>query len=166
MSTWRCLALFSRCYKRFYFITFNIVNVLFWSREVFFCFVLFFFYGGFVSPLLFRSRFAEMYFWLTLRATSRELMLFFFFKKKKKRKTEKGSRWVWPPWNICSLSSRPFTMTEPRPASVRSSLIADEVKGHKWARMDFPQLYTRVCTNTQQKNHSDIDFRQDGVISQ
>lgn len=44
----------------------------------------------------------------------------------------------------------PSTMTEPRPVSVRSSLMADKVKGHIWARMDFPQLYTGVCTSTRQ----------------
>lgn len=41
-------------------------------------------------------------------------------------------------------------MTKPRPVSVRSWLMADKVRGHIWARMDFPQLYTGVCTSTLQ----------------
>lgn len=48
-----------------------------------------------------------MYFWLTLRATSRGLLLVF--------KNRRGHRLCDPPWNICSLSSRPSTMTEPGP---------------------------------------------------
>lgn len=90
-----------------------------------------------------------------------------FLKKKEKEKKKNHERVKvgLTPLEHMLLVLSPSTMTEPRPASVRSSLIADEVKGHKWAGMDFPQLYTEVCTNTQQNNHSDIDFRRDGVIS-
>lgn len=41
----------------------------------------------------------------------------------------------------------PSTMTETRTVSMRSSLMAGKVEGHIWARMDFPQLYTGVCTS-------------------
>lgn len=41
----------------------------------------------------------------------------------------------------------PSTMTERRPVCLGSSLMAHEVKGHGWATVDFPQLYTsaRPC---------------------
>lgn len=52
------------------------------------------------------------------------------------------------PPETCSLSSRPPLWRSPDPWAW--SLMADKVKGHIWDRMDFPQLYTGVCTSTRQ----------------
>lgn len=43
----------------------------------------------------------------------------------------------------------PSAMTEPRPMSMRSSLMAGKVKGHIWARMDF----FHSCTQTFARAH-------------
>lgn len=120
-------------------IIFWIILNMFWTCVFFIVNVLFLdiFIVGFVLPLL---KLAKMYRWLTLPATSR------------------GPLWVLN-WGVAAcvtplkhmlLVLSPSTMTETRTVSVRSSLMADEVKGHVWARMDFPQLYTGVCTSTWQ----------------
>ena len=71
-------------------------------------------------------------------------------------KTEGVTAYVTPPETYAPCPLAPPLWQSPDLVSVRSSLMADGVKGHIWARMDFPQLYTGVfffCTSTWQHNH-------------